>query len=484
MKHVLNGLLAATSLTCLLAILPASAQTPQSPTSSDVSCSSYGSDGLWPPYAQTKQCVGAYTPASTALMRNMLTSIGQSGTDAAARLQAMQLQTTDDITITVNDPSLTGGTATIRHYVVAGDNSYTVLEDLVKQFNALNTSNYYSFTYGNSIQIYANPTAGPISFSSAVLDDQSGIPVTETMTTVDNGDGTALITLGGTLAPYQAAWFDFGNWNDFVPATDGTGPSFGSNTSSTQTSSIGTEGFSLRNGTTNKWSTSIFETTSSGATPNLVTFTTAHETGHIVDNLYGSSDPTSSDDFSNSTEFKDIVALDEGQMNAQSQCAVNITDAAGYPGTVGGALSGLMDGNGNYYCSDNGNGTSFVGTGSGSNTDILALTYSRYSHVPTDPNTGILKYYSEIFADSYAATLTTDANDDSGNPVTTQVYVPILQDFYLCTSQYVQYLTQNGIEPSNSILAQWGGRITQGAGSYTVTACDGSSHVSYWHFGT
>lgn len=491
MKLALGAILAI-GIGSMLAASSASAQT--------VTCSNVNnSPTQWPEAGTVRTCSGTGTPSNSGLVRGTLETIGAFPNDAAQRLRRQVITDGEVISITITDSSLPGGSATVSHtahgtQTTGADSLYTIGDNLASQINALGSgSDFYAYVSGNVVTIlsFTGTTSG-YSMSS------SGSSVTITAGTNANGDEIA--TLGAQVSQ-NWTWFDFANAYDFEhsnPANGGiNGPAA---PPSTLPADAYGDSYLLSSGSPPVITggvSGILENNAADGANQKIPHTTAHETGHRLDYLYGRKFGVGSGYYSDSSNYQNMLALDRDAMGQIPACRVQASDQTNDPGPgihgdVPSGLSGIIDRTGNYVCDNGGDGFSPSATWLSILDDDNHFRIERVSG-------GSSPVPGELFAEQAAYLLGfDDLHDNSGNDINGSNGMfysgGFGQQSYFCTLTYVAYLVEFGREPTSDELAPFGyfipdGPIASGpdAGRYgpgaTFKSCNGSTIHGMYSFG-
>lgn len=485
---------------------------PQVAQAQTISCTSIsGNPTQWPPANVCSNTTsGSTQPAQAGTVLSTLLGISDSGTDAAIRLQ-FQISSGDVgtvLSITITDASLSGGSATVSHTVVANDSLVTIGNDLASQIIALPGGNFYGIVNGQALTIYSF-SGNTTTYSSSVSDPLSLITIT---LAASDGDEVATLASGPVTGD---TWYDFASHADYYtagsssPLPVGGPPSYETGLAA----DVLGETFIGTGGNTGTRASSIFESTASdGSLSNsIVSHVTAHETGHQLDNIYAPFGDNSLD-FSASTAFSNALAQDIIGINSIPPCTADASDRlngdegygvpyASRPGdhgyyassgspipTAGGGLrgffTGLQDRAGNYICSGtNGSGTT-LSTGPGTNYSnfIPSGSGTRSTSLDGSDNTSIIAQAyggalisapAELFAEEYSVIANfPDTINNAGSTVPGRDSVfNATGGAFICTSLYVNKLTNYGRVPTSTELSttSYGVTSTFAGDAYGVT---------------
>lgn len=447
-------------------------------------CSPFGSDGQWPPYSATKSCAGSGTPVGASYMRQALQNMQF---DPTARLSGLKLQSNDVVSIVVYDDNLPNGNATVSHTINSNtDSSYSIMQDLASQIRNLPSGALFAWATGpNQVTISGDSTT---SFQPTVTNGTSGTDPQETVTVADLGDNSYTVTLNAPIN--MNTWFDFANQTDFRNASSADIP----NASSASISD--TDGTYYYDWGGQYGYTAIFENGN-----NKIGFVTAHESGHVLDRLYGVAFVGGSfPHYSAGSYFVGKMQIDLAGINGGSNqpfCKFQVTDNQGYTGDQPGLMTGLTDSKGNYICNADANGNPGQGTSRTADYEgldqasLIAKAWPRFAPAPLayadDGATHLAR--GDLFANLSAyGQFFTDAVNDDGTAATSDINVNG-SSMYACTFYAVQRLVQDGKEgdpidfafPAYIVVDGSGGSFGPG---YTAYYCDGTSSYSLYHFAT
>lgn len=435
-----------------------------SPARAQINCSNIAAttSGLWPPPTTTEDCAPSGASNRSTIMRQTLETIGSMPYDAAARLRGVTLTTNDTLSLSATDTAF--GTITATHTVAPGESYYSVLSDLAGQIQV--SSGYQlsaNVSAGDALSIVSY-TGHTTTYSQSTSNPSSTGPATETLTIATTGND-ATVTIAGGTGGTSITWYYYADHADFL---DPTAP--GTPKPSNPTLSL--TGYTLGYSRVFYGYTVVFETAPSQSN-DVVAHTTAHETGHHVDRLYGNLLSTANTDYSASTAFQAAFALDLAGLQNTPVCTFDATDPFGFyasnpgfgtPNSSGGQngwFTGFQDAvnlsrdntSGKFIC-DGSTGTGSRQTNSPyaglSGLEILSSAYPLIAPDPTASNTDLA---AEFFAERFAYDMSFgDFADNDSNPRygSSQIFFTPL---FTCSKLYVDSLVQKGTVPTSGELA-------------------------------
>jgi hypothetical protein len=480
---------------------------PQQAQAQTVTCAPVNSSpSQWPLASNVQECTGSATPVYGGIVRNTLESIGNDGTDAAQRLK-FTITASEAITVQVVDSSLTGGSSTATHTTVSTDSAYTIAADLANQIAQL--PNFVAYANGNVLYIY--------SFTGNTTTYVMGTSVGahETITSTPDGLGNATGTIEGS--PNTFTWYDFANRQDYDSTT-----AIGSSDKLPPLDLMNPDTFPGANGVTyvseiaTQKSSSIFEVSGYAINNEVIANTTAHETGHVLDHVYGkvfgvSPDSNSNIFYSNSVAFQNAFMLDRFYMDLVPVCSFQASNGQNVDddGNPTGGPYASVGPDGISPGSDGGVPGSMSSVEEPSTSGyICGGTYGDGRNAPYEPTTVAIDTIfstlrlddtAEVFAEWFAVQEGFSDQIDNSNSIIHGKDGVLNQSAtgnYICTGLYVQTLRTEGREPSSYELSVTGYLVPDGplaggpdAGMYgygfTFYACDGATTEHFiYNFGS
>ncbi len=272
----LRTILSATALLTLMSMGFGSPAFSQSVTCSNIDSSS--SDFPSGVYSQGCGVLGVL-PSDSQDMLETLQGMAFSTLDASMRLQGFAVTPGDTVTVTVTDSSLPAPVS-VNYTVGANDQFADVATGLAAaiQGNAsLQSAGLSASSYAAGVEVYSNPAnTTTYSFSTS-----SG--ATESLSQYNYSASDVLIIVGGSIQHPTNVYYLFNDAGDYSNATVPT-PHFAVDPNHAGDTFINPDtlapyGFTVILQSTGTTPTPVYNT------PN----TTAHETGHVLDSLYGNS---------------------------------------------------------------------------------------------------------------------------------------------------------------------------------------------------
>gem|GEM_PF-3639119 len=452
----------------------------------------------WPPTNSTLACQNS---SYFGIMRVTLEQLGNDGSDAAWRLRTAGTAAGDQVSVTLFDVTTQQSIGTADYITVADDTPVIIARKIAESVNSQFAPDLFAYQSSNVVTILSL-SGHEISFS-AHQSGNNGL----TLTTGAPDTTTLTATIDG-VARNDITWWQFASPPDFFNCSNL--PASGCPVDSRPTS-LPNGTFGVTWGTANGGYTAVFEASNGSSTfNNRIRHTTAHETGHQLDVLYGIAgfgDPGTN--FAQSAAFKAAVQRDLDVMalvppcNFQASNGQRVVDdppvqvggdyasmdpVTGDPLGTGG-LPGFFSGEihdqyGNLICDDRNSNVA------GANTvEILKNAYPYLADI-LDPN-AVTPRENELFAEIYSALYAggsgyPDTLDDDGNPYNPSSDRAFLETgAFMCARLYIQTLTQNGRLPTEDELS-WTGYSVPGiigsgpdAGMYGYGAtnfyCDNST---------
>jgi hypothetical protein len=462
----------------------ANATTYQLPQTQVVSCSNINpsSQGVWPSASQTKIC-GTATPALAQIMRQTLETIGNLPIDAAARLKHTPISAGENVSLSVTDVTA-GQLVASAQYQTSGaaDSTTTIATTLAQQLSGI--ADLAVVRSGEVISI-SSASGHVLQFSA-----QSSASVAFALGS--SGTTTQAQVTGG--ARTNITYYFFRSHQEYYNST----PAAGGPPEVVQLEEDAL-GYTAANTRTGERFTLIFQSDPLESN-NIIAHTTAHETGHQVDYIYGGAFTNSTvySASSSGTPFQSALSFDLQQMASTPVCAFDAKDPQGIyyssgttnPDANGPGLNGFFtvvhDHNGNYVCSNNGQGRSLSGY-SGDVLHVISKAFPLIGLQPDDPSKE-LRQAGEVFSERFSVSVGfPDTSDNSGNaiPGSDTLFFESSPQPFACADLDQSTLITYGRQPTpaekagRSYMIPDGTAPTYGPG-VSIRRCDGSSlHVPY-----
>lgn len=384
----------------------------------------------WPAAGQAKIC-GTATPSLALLMRQTLETIGALPYDAAARLKYAPFTASDTLAITVKDVTAGDITLGTANYTIVGtDSAVTVANNMAADLSTIHPD-VFAYASGNVIEVLSgNGHVLRLVTQNGQNGETitAGLPGTSTTATVE-GDPRGNITYYFFKTHQE--------YYDSTPANGGPPVVAALEPDARGITRVATGGIRF---------TLVFETTPADGANQIIAHTTAHETGHQLDYIYGAAF-TGTTVYSEAitsgvnTPFEDAFELDKGKMAQIPPCSFLAKDPSGAyvltgtnippaDGGESGIYTAVKDAAGAQICStySDGGGT-YEGEGRALNSphsgNPLAIAYGGnpkyFPLIHGDPNQGTPAGANapEMFAEQVAFYFGfSDLLDNSGNDIT------------------------------------------------------------------
>jgi hypothetical protein len=277
----------------------------------------------WPAAAATKVCTGA-SPALALKMRQTLEAIGNLPYDAASRLKTEAIQSGEMLAITVKDVTAGNQTLGTANYTTVGsDSPVTITSRLAVELNGI--SNVNAVASGDVINVFS----GNGNVLELTVQNGQGV----TITPGPQGTSTTASIAGAPRA--NITWYLFKTHQDFYNSTSANGgpPNYAARPSPTNNplpnDALGystTLDLDPGPGVVLLGYTVVFEQ-SPLETNKVVAHTTAHETGHHLDLMYGRAFVRGNNTrYSGATAFEDALTRDVDAMRHTPPCRFDARD--------------------------------------------------------------------------------------------------------------------------------------------------------------
>ncbi|MBA4049645.1 MAG: hypothetical protein C0464_01415 [Cyanobacteria bacterium DS2.008] len=456
-------------------------------------------NAAWPTANSTMVCSNS---AKFNVMRSTLEAIGTDGSDAASRLQTQGTVAGDQVSITIFDDTTQQIIGTVGIITTIQDTPKTIADRIADNANTQYSTELFAYTQGLDIYIfsYLGHEISHMSHQSG----SNGITLTVTAQSAYGISGT----VGGS-ARNDITWWEFGSPAGFTNCTLGASGCPTDNKPSL--TPLGSGVYAITWGGVNGAYTANFEHSTGGGIADVtLKHTTAHETGHQLDDLYGLAGfgGAVNQKFSATTAFRNAVQRDLDLMALIPTCnfqASNGHTVFGDPPVRTGGVYANADENGNplptggsagFFSYENDRFDSPIcddrtSVYPGNNTvEVMKNAFTYFDGV-LDPN-AVSPREGELFAEIYAAAYAggsgfPDTVDDDGNP-----HSPgndrLFNNWqaFKCTRLYVQSLVMFGRMPTTYELTYEGysipgiisgAPVDNGMYGYGSTNfyCDGSS---------
>lgn len=461
------------------------------PAHAQVTCTAVDpSPTLWPPASAAKDC--APGPNYAGVMRETLETIGGLYTDAAIRLRE-SVPASKTVGVTIHDPAitLTGHEKNITVETESGDSSVTLAAKLAGLINIDTDVNsvVISFASGSDVIIIS------LTSNTTYVDiDDTGV----TVDLIDLGDDVYSATVKGT-AQTAITWYYFADYADYYADSESNGgpPDY---PNKLRTSGNPFDDNSILGDTLpGLHYTAVFEEDGDTNPNNIVAHTTAHETSHHLDRIYGQV-YNPGHDYSASTDFLKALEIDKKVLSRISPCdydafdvsnpAIYLSSGTNSPDPEHGPLyTGLfhdsLDSDGVPICDG-----MTLNTYSGTSLDVMAGAYPLIRLDTGNPDSADADEAAEIFAELGAKELGfPDSTNNVETPIDGSYHGIENGGAFMCTRLYVSTLFYYGREPNSMELASWYYVVPNGSSSpygptFKIYSCDNNvSDAIDYHFG-